>query len=148
MSLATTLPSLPASLLYMSNYTYSSVQIGDGALEPVPGAEQPGREDEEEEAADGDGGVVERVLGDRVRDRQREEHGDGGHPEHGDPADQDAVAAQVEWPRHEVLARQRHPEQDRQRVRDVQPDRRDGNHGLERHQASQRLHIWFAGSHG
>jgi hypothetical protein len=106
----------------------------------VPGAEHPGRGHEEEELADGDGCVVERVLGHRVRDGQREEHGDGGHPEHADPADERAVAAQVEGPRREVLARQRHAEQDRQRVRDVQPDRRDRHHRLERHQAAQRLH--------
>ena len=91
----------------------SSVEVGDGALEPVPGAEHPGREHEEEEPPDGDGRVVERVLGHRVRDGQRKENGDGGHPEHGDPADEHAAAAQVEGPRREVLPRQRHPEQDR-----------------------------------
>ncbi|BAS73083.1 Os01g0607250, partial [Oryza sativa Japonica Group] len=116
-------------------------EVGDGAFEPVPGAEEPGGEDEEEEAADGDGGVVEGVLGDRVRHRQREEHGDGGHPQHRRPADGDAAPPQVEGPRHEVLPRQRHPEQDRQRVRHVQPDRRDRHHRLERHQAPQRLHF-------
>lgn len=121
--------------------TLLSVQVRDGALEPVPSSEDPRGQHEDEEPAHGDGRVVERVLGDRVRDRQREEHGDGGHPEHGDAADEHAVAAQVEGSRHEVLSRQRHTEQDRQRVRDVQPDRRDRHHRLERHQAAQRLHI-------
>jgi hypothetical protein len=122
-------------------------QIGDGAREPAPGGDDPGRQDEGEQPGNGDRGVVDGVLGHRVRHRQREEHGDGGDPEDGGPAHEHAVAAEAEGPRHEAAARQRHAEEDRQRVGDVDRGRRDGRHSLERDEAAQRLQVGLGLNH-
>src|SRR4051812_24835220 len=44
-------------------HTKLAAQIRDGSLEPVPGADDPGRQHEDEQPTDGHRCVVERVLG-------------------------------------------------------------------------------------
>jgi hypothetical protein len=118
----------------------SRVNGGDGASEPEARVEHPGAEAEHQHATDGHRRVVEVDPGDGVRYRQAEEHGDEGHPEDGDPADDEAAAAsEMKRPRDEGVPRRRDAEEDGQGVGDVHAQRRDGHHCLERHLAPQRL---------
>ncbi|WVZ54589.1 hypothetical protein U9M48_005363, partial [Paspalum notatum var. saurae] len=83
-----------------SRWTGAGHGIRDGALEPAPCTADRGRQNKGEQPADGDLGVLEGVFGHRVRDRQREEHGDGRHPEDAGPADDHAAPAKAERPWH------------------------------------------------
>jgi len=118
---------------------YLQVNIGDWPLEPEPGVKHPGADAEQKHAADEDRRVVEIVLGDGVRHREGEEHGDEAHPGDGDPADEEAIFPEVKRPRNEGSPGGGHAEQDGQPVGYVRSDRGDGQHCLERHLAPQRL---------
>ena len=76
----------------------SRVNGGDGPSKPKPGVEHPRAEAEQQHASDGQRRVVEVYPGDGVRHWQAEQHGDKGHPEDGDPADDKAVASEMKRP--------------------------------------------------
>ena len=120
--------------------TSAGSNICDGPMEPEPGVKHPRADAKQQNAADGDGRVVEVGFRDGVRHRQGEEHSEECHPGDGDPADDEAAPPpEVERPRDEGFPRRRDAEEDRQRVGDVQPRRRHADHRLERHLAPQRL---------
>lgn len=119
---------------------HALMNVFDGAFEPISTTPEPGEESAEEHSPDGNRGVVEVILGDRIRHGQREEDGDHRDPENCSPADGSAVPTEMEGAADERLAPQRHLEEDRQSVGDVGNDRRDRRHRLERDGAAQRLH--------
>jgi len=84
-------------------------------------------------------GVVKRLYGYWVGNRQWEEYGNGQHPNNSDPAHDDSVTAQVERPRNEMLLRQCHPKEYGKGIGNIETYGCYGHHGLKSHYASKRL---------
>ena len=116
------------------------VDIELRALEPFPGTHKPEKHDQDEDASDGHGRIIQCRFRHRVDHGQAKDHSNGDDPQHRDPAHKEAVSAKVEWARAEGWAPNRDAEEDGQCVRDVESNCGDRNHRLESHQAPQWLH--------
>ena len=96
--------------------------------EPFAGRQQPVAAGEEQYDADGDGGVVERVVVDRAELGQHEQDRDESHPDDAHPADDRAPLAETPAALLEVRALQA-AQQRRQHIGDVEADRGDRGDG-------------------
>lgn len=105
----------------------------------MAGRECPVRNNKNQQTSNCNWGVVEGLNSDRVRNRQREEDGDGHHPKNGNPANNDPIATQVERPLDERLSCQSHPKEDRKGISNIEANRCYRHHGVKCHYASKRL---------
>lgn len=105
----------------------------------MPSIHNPGRNGNDQQAANRNGSVVERRVCNRVLDGQREEDRDCSHPNNCHPTDEDSIAAQVERSWHKGPPCQSHPKKYGQGICNVQTNGCYRNHSVKGHCASKRL---------
>lgn len=105
----------------------------------MPSIRNPGRDGNDQQAANCNGSVVESCIRNGVLDRQRKEDRNCSHPKNCHPTDHDPVAAQVERSWHKGPPCQSHPKKYGQGICNVQTNCCYRDHGVKGHCASKRL---------
>lgn len=121
--------------------------LADRPREPESCPEEPGAKSPRGDDADGDGGVVERLLGHRVGRGQAEDDADEADPEHAHDGDGPGHESEPERTAPEVGGAEESDE-DGDAVGDVQADGGDGGRGREGHGGTERGECEAEGERG